>query len=210
MGNYQVKTKHGYDFFEVSSAFQKAIRRGDEHQALTWGVELWMSGYKNYVWKRMAIIVSEDIGLAQPEAPAVFWSLYQKYQYWVAQPRETGKLEYYHAISYLTRCRKSRYIDLLIAKYEYQYEMDDGSIEIPDYAFDMHTRKGKRMGRGMDHFYDEGGVIKNANKVPGEEELEKQCRFYDAEMEKINRKKRAEWKKEQEEKKKGPDLFNSH
>ncbi|MBA7690107.1 hypothetical protein ES703_98631 [subsurface metagenome] len=41
MGNsYQIKTANGYDFFEVSSAFQKAIRRGDEDEVMFWAVEL--------------------------------------------------------------------------------------------------------------------------------------------------------------------------
>ena len=44
---------------------------------------------------------------------------------------------------------------------------------IPDRAFDMHTRKGKAMGRGLSYFYKESCLIANANKVEGEEELEK-------------------------------------
>ena len=30
--DYQIRTKHGYDFFEVSSSFQKAIRRWYDHR----------------------------------------------------------------------------------------------------------------------------------------------------------------------------------
>ena len=44
---------------------------------------------------------------------------------------------------------------------------------IPDWAFDMHTRRGKSMGRGLDYFYSESCKITNANKVEGEEQLEK-------------------------------------
>ncbi len=190
MAKKQILTTNGYDLFEVSSAFQKAIRRGDEQQALTWATELWNSGYQKYGWKRMAIMVSEDVGMGEPQAPSVFKSLLDLYTYFTQMRNETGKLQFYHAVLYLVKCRKSRYVDLIIAKYEYQFEMDDGSIEIPDYAFDMHTRKGKRMGRGLEHFYDEGMIINNANKVEGEEELEEQCRFYDKEMEKIEQQKK--------------------
>ena len=31
--------------------------------------------------------------------------------------------------------------------------------EIPDYARDMHTMKGKAMGRGLDHFRSEGAKL---------------------------------------------------
>jgi hypothetical protein len=42
-------TKRGYEFGEVSSAMQKAIRRGDTRLAGYWALELWASGYGNYV-----------------------------------------------------------------------------------------------------------------------------------------------------------------
>ena len=31
-------------------------------------------------------------------------------------------------------------------------------------AFDMHTQKGRREGKGIDHFFAEGAKIKNQNK----------------------------------------------
>jgi hypothetical protein len=31
--------------------------------------------------------------------------------------------------------------------------------EIPDFALDMHTLKGKAMGRGLDHFRKEGAKL---------------------------------------------------
>ena len=31
--------------------------------------------------------------------------------------------------------------------------------EIPDYALDMHTRRGGKMGRGINHFYEEGSKV---------------------------------------------------
>src|SRR4029077_5973542 len=37
--------------------------------------------------------------------------------------------------------------------------LEDFAPEIPDYALDMHTRKGKAMGRGLDHFRKEGAKL---------------------------------------------------
>ena len=53
-------TKRGYEFGEVSSAMQKAIRRGDTRLAGYWALELWASGYGNYVWKRLLTVSAED------------------------------------------------------------------------------------------------------------------------------------------------------
>ena len=58
-------TRRGYDAREVVSALQKAIRRSDLDAALYWGVELARSGYGNWLWARLRIIVAED---CSPEA----------------------------------------------------------------------------------------------------------------------------------------------
>ena len=34
-------------------------------------------------------------------------------------------------------------------------------LEIPDYALDKHTYRGKKMGRGLDHFFAEGAKLEN-------------------------------------------------
>ncbi len=62
IASYDNKTIHGYDFFEVSSAMQKAIRRGD---ACVAGITLlWNCGhsnYRDYVWKRLFTISAEGL-----------------------------------------------------------------------------------------------------------------------------------------------------
>ena len=55
-----IRTVRGYDFFEVSSAMQKAIRRADAAVAGYFALELWTSGYRDYVWKRLFTISAED------------------------------------------------------------------------------------------------------------------------------------------------------
>jgi replication-associated recombination protein RarA len=41
----QLRTQRGYNFSEVSSAMQKAIRRSDAALAGYWALELWQSGF---------------------------------------------------------------------------------------------------------------------------------------------------------------------
>ena len=55
-----IRTVGGYDFFEVSSAMQKAIRRAVAAVAGFFDLELWTSGYRDYVWKRLFTFAAED------------------------------------------------------------------------------------------------------------------------------------------------------
>ena len=77
----QLLTRKDYDFFESASAMQKAIRRSDEQVALFFSTELYLSGYRKYVWKRLLIIASEDIGLADPNLVTKIVSLKQSFNF---------------------------------------------------------------------------------------------------------------------------------
>ena len=58
--SYHLNTKRGYPFPAVSSAMQKAIRRGDAKLAGHWALELWASGFGHYVWRRLLTVSAED------------------------------------------------------------------------------------------------------------------------------------------------------
>lgn len=163
-----LQTKKGYDFFEASSTLQKAIRRGEEKDALYFTVELFNSGYDNYIWKRLKIMVSEDIGLAEPLMPSIIDSLYNHYL-WQKKLKDKNKPErlfLIQAVVQMCRCKKSRLIDWLVVRI--WREHDEVRREVPDYAYDIHTRKGKQMGRGIEHFYEQGGHLENHAEQPGE------------------------------------------
>ena len=173
MGDYHaITTKRGYDFFEVSSAFQKSVRRGLDEEAMYWAVELSESGFGNYLWKRIRIISSEDIGLAEPMLHVQIRILYDN---WVEQSKEdkkTGKtsnrLFIAHAVLLLARAKKSRLVDHFnIVHFRTHHEVKK---EIPDWALDKHTRRGKKLKRGFRHFFDEGGRLENENRQPGDDE----------------------------------------
>jgi replication-associated recombination protein RarA len=163
MSDFKMTTTQGYDFFEVSSAFQKSVRRGLEEDTMYWGIELYNSGYDAYAWKRMLIMVSEDIGLAAPGLAAEVKALYDIYEQLKKKKEksEPQRLQFTHALLLLVRAAKSRYVDMAI----FTYWRDNRTTrkEIPDWALDMHTRRGIKMGRrgykGLQHFYEEGGRI---------------------------------------------------
>lgn len=170
--SYQRLTKKGYDFYEVASAFQKSIRRGLLEDAMYWGIELYESRYEEYAWKRMIIMASEDVGLGEPSCVVQIIALKQSFDYLtMRKDMKAKKLPFTQAIAVLVNSRKSRFIDHAITVYWQQNREE--MKEIPNWAFDMHTRRGKAMGRGLDYFYKESCKITNANKVKGEEELER-------------------------------------
>lgn len=169
--DYVVRTIKGYDFFEVSSAFQKSIRRGLEDDAMFWAIELYESNYAKYAWKRMVIMASEDVGLGDPDIISRIIALKQSYDY-LASLKERSlpeRLPFTQAVLQLVHAHKSRYVDIAICCYWDKHKKT--MKEFPDYVFDMHTRKGKRMGRGDKFFWEHSAVINNANKLPNEDEM---------------------------------------
>jgi replication-associated recombination protein RarA len=162
----QLTTEGGYLNSECTSAMQKCIRRGLEEEALFWATELDLAGYGAYVWKRLQIVASEDIGLADPNVCVQVRALYQN---WVEQrknaPKErrkvTGRIFLVHAILICARAKKSRMVDTATIT---MYESERPQREIPDFALDMHTAKGRGAMRGVDHFFKVGAVIKNPER----------------------------------------------
>jgi replication-associated recombination protein RarA len=64
-------TVHGHEAHEIVSWLQKAVRRGDTEAAVYGALELEHSGLGAWLWKRLRVICSEDVGPAWPEGPAV-------------------------------------------------------------------------------------------------------------------------------------------
>jgi replication-associated recombination protein RarA len=149
-------TPKGYDLHEVLSALQKEIRRGKEQEAVYWAVELDSFNYKT-LWNRLRVIASEDVGLADPTASLIIDVLEKQYYDAVDHKKDSSRLFLVHAVLYLARAPKSRMVDNLLA---IVYN-DERELEIPDYALDMHTIRGRKMGRGLKHFFAEGAKLEN-------------------------------------------------
>jgi replication-associated recombination protein RarA len=168
---YEMKTVNGYDFFECSSALQKSIRRGLEDDALFWMVELCISNYAEYVWKRLRIISSEDVGLAEPHISSEIMALYDLHKEQLKKKDEKHfpeRLFIVHAVIMLCRAEKSRLIDWQTC---YVFGCHGSRFRtVPDFAFDKHTEKGKKLGRGFAHFFEHGCLLENHHNMPGEDE----------------------------------------
>lgn len=160
--HYQIQTVKGYLLHEVISAFQKCIRRCWTDQAMYWATELSLSNYDEYLWKRMKIIMSEDIGLAEPTLPAQINALYVM---WTEQRKKKDekhapeRLYLIHAVLLLATCKKSRMVDNALTYHFRRHSQIN--YDIPDVARDKHTIAGRKLKRGFDHFFAEGVKLEN-------------------------------------------------
>ena len=155
-----ITTKGGYDFYEVSSAMQKAIRRADIAVAGFFALELWESGFRDYVWKRLFTISAEDcFGIITKEIEAL-WQGHELVNKKATSPK--GRIFVSKAVILLCECRKCRDADhlqnLIYDRKEIDVEkwIEDvrrNPIQIPPYTFDVHTRRGKKLGRTKEEFF---------------------------------------------------------
>jgi len=160
-GSYEIRTVGGYPLDEVSSALQKSIRRGMELDALYWAMEL-SNGYSKYLWYRLRVIALEEMA---PDILQLVDVCYRWFQELVADKRRTGDTHFCvsHVVYALCRAQKSRQI------HNYQALMaglrQEGlRLEIPEFALDKHTKRGRQMGKTMEDFWGEGDRLEN--KIP--------------------------------------------
>jgi replication-associated recombination protein RarA len=167
---WQATTAHGYRLDEVVSALQKAIRRGESDAALFWAVEMNESGFGAYAWRRLAVIASEDIGLADPLGAVVTASLFAnaaalKKVRPSADPRWDG-LTLLQATAYLARAPKNR--EMADAYSTIELRMARGELlDVPAHALDGHTARGRHLGRAEGYFQAEGRRIENPAEIDG-------------------------------------------
>ncbi|MCJ0566825.1 hypothetical protein [Enterococcus cecorum] len=161
----RTKTRNGLTGDEVISALQKSIRRGKERDACEFAYEMYITSpqFEEKLWRRLLAISVEDIGMGNTNAPIFIHSLNQmrkEFQY-----NEADRAMFFvHAIRYLCQSEKDRSSDLLKNIVIKNFAM--GYVpEIPDIAFDKHTTRGKKMGRGSEHFLNEASIVIPQKKV---------------------------------------------
>ena len=155
-----LRTISGYDFFEASSAMQKAVRRADAAVAGFFALELWHSGYRDYVWKRLYTISAEDCyGLITKEIEAL-WQGHELVNRNAQEPK--GRIFVSKAVLLLCECRKCRDADhlqnfvrdrRLVDAERWLEDARLHPIPIPPYTYDVHTRKGRKAGRTKEEFF---------------------------------------------------------
>jgi replication-associated recombination protein RarA len=150
----ELLTQKGYNFHECLSAMQKCIRRGKEEQALFWALEL-ESFNPKALWNRLRIIASEDVGISNNSMAILINALNRSYEA-KKDLKKRDSLFIAHAILALCRSKKNRIVDNFLIVVQRSKK-----LKIPDYALDMHTARGRFIGRGRKHFIAEGCKLEN-------------------------------------------------
>ena len=113
---------------------------------------------EEHVWRRLEVISVEDIGLANPQAPLIVEALYRMHE---RTPRGSGDrfLFLLHCVRLLAASTKDRSTDEMANWIRRVVESGERLPEIPDVAYDMHTKRGRALGRDIHHFLREGAIV---------------------------------------------------
>jgi replication-associated recombination protein RarA len=154
------ETRHGLPAFECLSAMQKSIRRSMEREAMEFACELihTSKAYCTMVCNRLEIISHEDIDTAASPhiVPFVRTACEQARAWYDPEKPDESRMAIGNAIRMMCRAPKSREGDHFQAAVGGRSLLEGYCPTVPDWALDRHTAKGKRMGRGFDHFLAEG------------------------------------------------------
>jgi putative ATPase len=140
--------KDGDAHYDTISAFIKSIRGSDPDAALYWMAKMLYAGEDpRFIFRRMIILASEDIGLADPKAITVVVSAAQAFDY-IGLPE--GRFPMAQACLYLATAPKSNstlsFFDAISAVTE---EREDG---VPDHLKDS-SRDKDGFGHGDGYLY---------------------------------------------------------
>lgn len=156
----RVRTVHDFPADEVISSVQKEIRRGNTENAALLAYEMLTSSaeLEAFLWGRLQVISVEDVGYGGINLPVLIETLYQMHQR-IPRPRGDRYLFAIHAVRVLSKSQKERGSDELLNWIEKTVEGQGNLPQIPDYAIDMHTRRGQEMGRDYYHFLTEASKV---------------------------------------------------
>jgi replication-associated recombination protein RarA len=109
--------------------------------------------YFTVATNRLKLIAHEDIGLASPDV-VVFVATVCEQARRLYKPDKKGqwRLILGNAVRLMCRSKKSPEGDHFQAAIGRTAELDSIAPTIPDYAYDHHTAKGRRLKRGLAHF----------------------------------------------------------
>jgi replication-associated recombination protein RarA len=151
---------HDFPADEIISALQKEIRRGHTENAALLAYEMLITSpeLEAYLWQRLQVISVEDVGYGNLQAPILIETLFQMHQR-LPRPRGDRYLFAIHAVRVLCQSQKERGSDDLLNWISRAVADQGVRPEIPDYALDMHTRRGQEMGRDYAHFLHEASRV---------------------------------------------------
>lgn len=139
--------KDGDYHYDIISAFIKSLRGSDPDAALYWLARMVRAGEDpHFIFRRMLILASEDVGMADPYALVVVQAARQSFD---QIGLHEGQYFLAHAALYLATCPKSNSID---AYFEALSEVEKEDQEVPNHLKDS-SRDSKNLGHGKGYLY---------------------------------------------------------
>lgn len=142
--------KSGDAHYDQVSAFIKSLRGSDPDAAAYWLVRMLTAGEDpRFLARRMIIVASEDVGLADPGALAVATSAWQALES-VGLPEARFALA--QAALYLALAPKSNSVTVALASADRAVERL-GNAPVPAHLRDAHYKGAQRLGHGVTYVY---------------------------------------------------------
>jgi putative ATPase len=144
--------------YDTISAFIKSVRGSDPDAALYWLAKMIEAGEDpRFIARRLIILASEDIGLADPLGLVVATSALQAVEF-IGMPE--GKITLSHATLYLACAPKSNSSVLAISLAQEAVSKSE-VVQVPKHLRDAHYAGAKKLGHGEGYQYShsfEGGI----------------------------------------------------
>ena len=138
------------DHYDVVSAFIKSIRGSDPDAALYWLALMLAAGEDaRFIARRLVILASEDVGLADPQALVVADAAARALEF-VGLPE--AKLSLAEATVYLAAAPKSNRVTVALGRAEADVR-DQPRGDVPTHLRDAHYRGAADLGHGAGYRY---------------------------------------------------------
>ena len=176
--------RQGEEHYDIASAFIKSLRGSSADAALYWGLRMLEGGEPaEFIFRRLAIFASEDIGNADPRAIQVAISCWDAFQR-VGLPE--GRIPLAQCITYLASAPKSN------RSYAALNRALDAIKRYPTAAVPLHLRNAptgllKSLGHGKEYRYPHDfadGFVRDEKYLP--EEMSRE-RFYEPSLNGLER-----------------------
>lgn len=159
------------EHYDHASAMIKSIRGSDPDAALYWTFKMLQGGEDpRYIARRLTILASEDVGLANSHALTVAIAAFEASEK-VGMPECEYNLA--HAVLYLATSPKSNSVTR--AMHAVKKSLRDEPIQaVPLWLRDAHTKTNKALGHGKDYLYSHD----YPSGVSGQEFMQEPQQFY--------------------------------
>ncbi len=138
------------DHYDVISAFIKSIRGSDPDAGLYWLARMLDAGEDaRFIARRLVILASEDVGMADPHALVVADAAARAVEF-VGLPE--AQLNLAQAVIHLATAPKSNRVYLALSKAAEDVR-GSGGTEVPNHLRDAHYQGAKSLGHGTGYAY---------------------------------------------------------